>query len=125
MPSLSYAWSLDKSHIIAWAVNRCKSRGDSRQEVCVCVAIRKAGRNERFDERRGRVCVLHVRVCVLREDRQNGTNVSKREGGKKFNGGGKEGVCVVCVLKKVCVGVTSRQKCQVYHTRGRWTRAIS
>ena len=71
---------------------RCKSRGDSRQEVCVCVAIRKAGRNERFDERRGSVCVLHVRVCVLREDRQNGTNVSKREGRKRFSGGGKESV---------------------------------
>ena len=101
--------------------------------VCVCVAIRKAGRNERFDEKGEGVCVACARVCVLREDRQNGTNVSKREGGKDFNGGGKEGVCVVCVLKKVCVGVTSRQKCQVcciksfsrYHTRARWTRAIS
>ena len=49
------------------------------------------------------VASLTESVYVLREDRQNRTNVWKREGGKEFNGGGKEGVrvCVcVCVLRR-------------------------
>ena len=52
------------------------------------------------------------RVCVSYEKIQNGTNASKREGGKEFNGGRKECVCVcvfvLCVsykLQHLCVWV--------------------